>query len=135
VFEIHQQPSSRAVTELALKGGDFAKSCGQRTQLASIAAPLKTKKPVRQLWGHGKGHFRTRARYSSATVRGTYWLTADRCDGSLTKVREGVVTVTDFVRHTDVIVKAGQSYLAGPHVKHSKLETARTQRRRRVRRH
>jgi uncharacterized repeat protein (TIGR01451 family) len=135
VFQIHQQASSRAVTELALRGGDFSKSCSQRTQLASVDRPLKTKMPVRQLWGHGKGHFRTRARYSSATVRGTYWLTADRCDGSLTKVREGVVTVEDFVRHTTVIVKARESYLAGPHVTHVKRQTARARRgHRRVRR-
>jgi hypothetical protein len=45
-------------------------------------------------------------------VRGTRWDTADRCDGTLTRVRFGTVAVNDFVRHKTVIVRAGQSYLA-----------------------
>jgi len=32
----------------------------------------------------GGGRFRTRGRYSSATVRGTDWTVTDRCDGTLT---------------------------------------------------
>ena len=51
---------------------------------------------MRRLWGKGKGHFRTRGRYSSGTVRGTVWLTSDRCDGTRTYVKEGVVRVFDF---------------------------------------
>jgi hypothetical protein len=58
------------------------------------------------------GRFRTRGRYSAATVRGTVWDTTDRCDGTLTRVRRGTVVVNDFVRHKTVIVQAGHSYLA-----------------------
>ena len=50
---------------------------------------------------HGKrqhGKFRTKGRYAAATVRGTIWTVADRCDGTLTKDR-GQRTVNDFVRH------------------------------------
>jgi hypothetical protein len=61
-----------------------------------------------------KGRFRTRGRYAAATVRGTIWDTADRCDGTLVRVRRGVVSVTDLVRHTTVTVRAGHSYLAKP---------------------
>jgi hypothetical protein len=43
------------------------------------------------LWGSGKGQFRTKGRYAAATVRGTIWLTADRCDGTFVRVRRGVI--------------------------------------------
>ena len=68
---------------------------------------------VRSLWGadHG-GHFRTHGHNSVATVRGTRWLTQDRCDGTLTKVTRGAVSVHDVRAHRTVIVKAGHSYLA-----------------------
>jgi hypothetical protein len=64
------------------------------------------------LRGVAKGRFRTVGRFSAATVRGTNWGVRDRCDGTLTVVRAGVVVVRDFVRHKTVIVRAGQTYLA-----------------------
>jgi hypothetical protein len=45
-------------------------------------------------------------------VRGTVWTTTDRCDGTLTTVRKGRVTVRDFRRRRSVVVRAGRSYLA-----------------------
>jgi hypothetical protein len=65
-----------------------------------------------KLWGNGKGKFRTTGKYSSATVRGTIWLTQDECDGTLTKVKRGVVQVRDFKRKKTLTVKTGHSYLA-----------------------
>jgi hypothetical protein len=65
------------------------------------------------LRGVAKGRFRTIGRFSAATVRGTNWGVRDRCDGTLTVVRAGVVAVRDFVRRKTVIVRAGQTYLAG----------------------
>ena len=65
-----------------------------------------------KLWGSGKGKFRTNGKYSSATVRGTIWLVEDRCEGTLTKVTRGTVSVRDFKRKKTVTVKAGHSYLA-----------------------
>ena len=47
-----------------------------------------------------------------ATVRGTAWDTADRCDGTLTRVRRGTVVVDDAVGRKTVAVHAGHSYLA-----------------------
>ena len=44
---------------------------------------------MRHLWGDGKGDFQTRGRGAAATVRGTIWLTEDRCDGTLVRVRRG----------------------------------------------
>jgi Divergent InlB B-repeat domain/RTX calcium-binding nonapeptide repeat (4 copies) len=102
------QASPVALTELQLNGGDFSCVAGAFTLQAL------PKKPVRRLWGSGKGKYRTRGKYSSATVRGTIWKTEDRCDGTLTFVEEGIVGVRDFVRDADVVLRTGQSYLAQP---------------------
>ena len=66
----------------------------------------------RHLWGDGKGRFRTGGRFSSATVRGTRWVVSDRCDGTLTRVVRGSVTVRDRVHDKTVVVRAGEQYLA-----------------------
>jgi hypothetical protein len=97
-----------ALPELRLDGGDFSCLDG------SFSWQAKSKRPVRRVWGSGKGKYRTRGRYASATVRGTQWKTEDRCDGSLITVDEGIVTVRDFGRRADVTLRAGQSYLAEP---------------------
>jgi hypothetical protein len=102
---VRSTEAGQVVVELRLTGGNFA-SCNRR--LAATGNPKK----IRQLWGTAKGRFRTRGRYASATVRGTRWLTVDRCDGTLTQVREGRVAVLDFVKRKTVIVPAGKSYLA-----------------------
>jgi hypothetical protein len=107
-FEL-TQPTPGALVELRLVLGDFS-VCAQ----ASLAAADKNKRRVRRLWGSGTGKYRTRGRYSSATVRGTVWKTEDRCDGTLTQVTEGSVTVRDFGRQVNVVVRAPKSYLAEP---------------------
>ena len=99
------QPSASALGELRLDGGDFL-DC-----VSSVRA-LAKKRPARRLWGSGKGRYKTRGRYSSATVRGTKWLTEDLCDGTRITVVEGTVVVRDFVRNRDVTVHAGHSYRA-----------------------
>jgi hypothetical protein len=114
VFVI-RQAAPGAVTELVLIGGkeDICAAKKSKRHVAAKAPKAKrSKKVIRSLWGQGTGSFRTRGKYSSATVRGTFWLTADRCDGTLTRVEEGTVTVRDFVKKKTIIVTAGNSYLA-----------------------
>jgi ferric-dicitrate binding protein FerR (iron transport regulator) len=68
---------------------------------------------VRKLWGKDKGgRFRTHGRDSVATVRGTAWTVADRCDGTVTRVTEGAVMVRN--RHTGrrTLVRAGERHFA-----------------------
>jgi len=68
----------------------------------------------RRIWGQGKGNFKTVGSKGSATVRGTEWLTEDRCDGTTRfRVRSGVVTVRDFAKKKTIKLKAGKSYVAG----------------------
>lgn len=66
---------------------------------------------------HGK--FRIRGRYSTATdstARGqkASWVTVDRCDGTLTRVESGTVSVHDGHLHKTVVLHADSQYLAGP---------------------
>ena len=102
------------ITDLVMKG-QIARSQCAPLKGARAATTDKKKGPhaeLGKLWGNGKGRFRTSGKYSSATVRGTIWLVQDRCDGTLTKVRRGTVSVRDFKRKRSVTVKAGHSYLA-----------------------
>jgi hypothetical protein len=103
------------ITDLVLKGEVPRSQCAPLKGARAAAAKAKKKGPkgvLGSLWGNGKGKFRTNGKYSSATVRGTIWLTQDRCDGTLTTVRRGTVSVRDFKRRRTVSVKAGHSYLA-----------------------
>jgi len=110
---IVRQDTRHHITELRLIGGDFGK-CAERT-LASTHRS-SNKRVVRSLWGSDhSGHFRTHGHNSVATVRGTKWLTEDRCDGTLTKVTQGAVSVYDRRAHRTVVVKAGHSHLARRH--------------------
>jgi hypothetical protein len=108
LFTIFQKRAKKAVTTLRLDGGNF-RLCGRG---APQALSVEAKRPVRRLWGSGKGRFTTKGRYSAATVRGTKWLTQDQCDGTLTRVLSGVVRVRDFRLRKNVDVRAGHSYLA-----------------------
>ncbi|GAC1318417.1 MAG: hypothetical protein NVSMB25_07820 [Thermoleophilaceae bacterium] len=68
---------------------------------------------IRGLWGSDNhGRFRTHGRDSVASVRGTVWLTADRCDGTLIFVREGKVVATDRPGNRSHLLSAGQSQFA-----------------------
>jgi DNA-binding beta-propeller fold protein YncE len=108
LFQVRQRRSSRPVTELVLKGGSF-RSCRRGTAGAQAAQRARS---VRRVRGNARGRFRTRGRYSAATVRGTVWEVTDRCDGTLTRVRRGRVEVRDFRARRVVQLRAGRSYLA-----------------------
>jgi hypothetical protein len=97
----------RLTAELALSGGDFGTCVSGARASAGPAG-----KVVRSLWSSGKGNFRTKGRYASATIRGTKWQTTDQCDGTLTTVEVGSVNVKDVSKKKVVVVQAGGSYLA-----------------------
>jgi hypothetical protein len=107
--EVRQPRDAGGLTELVLRGA--APTCaGTAARAATTNSPPT---PRRRLWGsdtHGK--FRTRGGQGVATVRGTSWYVEDRCDGTLTRVSKGSVSVYDLGRHRSVIVRACHSYLA-----------------------
>jgi hypothetical protein len=108
-FKTTQRATGDGMTTLALHGG---KACRSHTALAVTSRKHKRKRR-RRLWARDNGgRFRTHGNDSVATARGTAWLTQDRCSGTLTRVKEGAVSVRDLRRHKRVLVKAGHSYLA-----------------------
>jgi hypothetical protein len=116
VFKV-QQKVGQALTTLVLTGGSFA-GC-PRASRATSAAKRKKTSSVRHLWGSGSGQFRTAGRFASATIRGTKWLTDDRCNGTLIRVTVGSVTVRDLTLKKSIVLKKPKSYLA-PAVKPKK---------------
>jgi hypothetical protein len=110
LFQVRQPRDAAGLTELRLRGP--LPTCGSGGARAAATAKRK-RKPPRRLWGRDNhGRFRTRGGNSVATVRGTSWFVEDRCDGTLTRVSSGSVSVRDLRRHRTVLVSAGQSYLA-----------------------
>ena len=106
-FSVAQAPAA-VVTELRMRGGSFA-ACPRPAARGAVALAAARRRVVRKLWGSGKGRFRTRGRSSSATVRGTVWEVLDRCDGTLTRVRSGIVVVENLRTGRTKVVKAGES--------------------------
>jgi virginiamycin B lyase len=104
-FRIAQRKGNNTPADLKLFGGRF-NGCPNGVRAAG------KNKSVRHLWGDGGGKFRTVGRFSSASVRGTKWLTDDQCAGTLTRVTAGSVSVRDFVRRRTVVVRAGKRYFA-----------------------
>jgi hypothetical protein len=121
IFQIKQsvpkkkpKKAQALITDLFLRDQVARSACAplRRASAAEVDKKKGPKSVLGKLWGSGKGKFRTSGKYSSATVRGTIWLTQDECDGTLTRVRRGIVSVRDFKRKKTLSVKAGHSYLA-----------------------
>jgi hypothetical protein len=125
-FVVGQANVALPVTKLRLVGGSFA-ACSRNGALAhalnatrSATVPIVARsakvrpmrhKVIRQLWGRDNGgKFVTIGRSASAAVRGTIWLTQDRCDGTLVRVFRGQVVVHAASRRHDLLIGAGHSY-------------------------
>ena len=116
---IVRQHGRHPITDIVLTGGNFAR-CPRaaRGRVASATAARRERRSsphrvVRQLWARDDhGRFTTYGLTSVATVRGTVWLTQDRCDGTLTHVLRGRVLVHDRVLRRTVVLTAGRGYLA-----------------------
>jgi virginiamycin B lyase len=115
IFSVHQPRLALGRVDLRLRGGDFSRCRrpSRRRARGSTTAGASRVQRVRRLWGRDRGgRFRTFGRHSHATVRGTRWLTEDRCRGTFTRVTEGSVVVRDTVRRRTVVVRAGRHYFA-----------------------
>jgi hypothetical protein len=114
IFKITQARSGLATLRLvenAFTGAPSFAKCGRKKAGDATVAALSTK-TLQLLHASASGKFSTRGKYAAATVRGTKWSIADRCDGTLTRDATGSVAVSDFVRHKTVVLHARQSYLA-----------------------
>jgi hypothetical protein len=115
LFQLRQPRRACGRVDVYLRGGSFTgcRTAAQRRARGGVAASASRTRRVRRRWGRDSGgRFRTHGRHSQATGRGTRWLTVDRCDGTLTRVTKGAVSVRDLVRHRTVLVRAGHAYLA-----------------------
>jgi hypothetical protein len=78
---------------------------------------------VRTLAATAKGAFRTIGGASTISANDGTWIVSDRCDGTMTEVGRGKVTVHDTKLDKDFTLRSGQGYLAK-----AKLFAAKTQR-------
>jgi len=106
LFKVGQTGGAHPTTVLKLAGKKPSCAASAASEVAHATARR------RRLWGVSKGRFRTRGRFSSATVSGTKWLTQDTCAGTVTRVIRGKVRVRDFARGKTVVVRSGRKYLA-----------------------
>lgn len=108
VFSQERQPNGLYETTATLTGGEPLASC------APAAAPRisASRHHHRRVHVRSHGHLRSHSHESSAASSATEWLMEQCGDGTLTKVFEGVVRVTDFGLGKVVFVKAGQEYFA-----------------------
>jgi IPT/TIG domain len=104
--------TSLSLVEGAFKGAPSFALCRTPKKAGDATAAALSSKTLQLLHASAHGKFRTSGRYSAATVRGTIWTVADRCDGTLTHDITDSVVVQDFVHHKTIILHAGQSYLA-----------------------
>jgi hypothetical protein len=114
-FKLTQQRNGRVFA--TLWGGNFS-TCPTRRERSHIALAQASsshtsgKHTVRKLWAEGHGSYSTKGNYASGAVLGTVWLTEDKCDGTLIRVKTDSVEVTNFVTHHHYKIRAGHSYLA-----------------------
>lgn len=103
-FRVVQRRSGARFTTLKLVG---SMGCGANGKVAAAG------RRARRLWGRDNhGRFRTRGRGGHATVRGTQWLTKDRCGGTVFRVKRGAIVVRDFAKRRRIRLEAGERYLA-----------------------
>jgi len=117
IFKLLQQRRQRGLTEMDIIDNHSARQlCATQGKKARIAASHPSRKVLGRLTANSHGHFTARGQYSAATVRGTTWSVQNRCDGTLTRVVRGVVSVRDFRLRKTITLFTGQTYLAkAPH--------------------
>jgi PA14 domain-containing protein len=124
MFRVGQSAKGQKVVDIDLLHGEFKEACGplskaerraiRRRGAVARAAGVRKSRVLRRLWGKGKGRFRTRGRHAAATVRGTSWSIADRCDETSVRVHEGVVDVENLLTGAVVTLTAGERYAVRP---------------------
>ena len=105
-FKVTQTKGNAPITQLTLNG---RMSCGKGS-----ASSSQKRRKTRKLWGDGTGRFRTRGRHGAATVRGTQWLTQDRCNSTKFTVRRGSISVKNISTKKTRTVNAPKSLTVKP---------------------
>jgi hypothetical protein len=112
IFKLLQARKQKGLTNLDIIDNHSARQvCATVGKGKALAAKLSSK-TLGRVNASGHGHFAVRGQYSAATVRGTVWNVSNRCEGTLTHVTRGVVSVRDFRRRKTITLFTGESYLA-----------------------
>jgi hypothetical protein len=112
IFTVLQARRQKGLINLTIVNTSSKSVCATLGKKAQAAARHLSHKVLGLLKGSAHGKYTTNGTYSAATVRGTIWSVANRCDGTLTAVTRGVVSVRDFARRKTITLRAGQHYLA-----------------------
>ena len=112
IFKMLQSRKQKGLTELDIIDAHAARQVCATVGKGARAAAHVSGKVLGRLNSSAHGKFSVRGQYSAATVRGTQWTVTNQCNGTLTKVKRGVVSVRDFRRRKTITLFTGQSYLA-----------------------
>jgi hypothetical protein len=86
--------------------------CAGSTRATAAARRHLSKQLLARLHSESSGNFVIDARDSAASERGTVWEVRDQCDGTLTRVFQGVVVVLEYHSGRNITLRAGMRYLA-----------------------
>ena len=114
-FVVRQRHADHGLVRLQLRTAANARAaCGEAAPTRAKAAKRRKldEDVLAKLRSRVRGRFETEGKHSSASAHGTEWLMVERCDGTLTRVFSGVVTVRDFRLRRTVTLRVGRSYLA-----------------------
>jgi streptogramin lyase len=107
-FQVRQPRSAGGLVKIVLRG---RLDCA-RGNVATISR-RRHRKRRRRVWSSDSGGlFATLGLDSVTTVRGTKWLTEDRCSGTLTRVVRGTVVVRERRTGKRFVLHAGERHFA-----------------------
>ena len=116
IFKLLQNRKQKGLTDLDIidnhSASQVCATVGKKGK-GAYAAKLSSK-TLGRVNASGHGHFAVRGQYSAATVRGTVWNVGNRCEGTLTHVTRGVVSVRDFRRRKTITLFTGVLPRPGP---------------------
>ena len=109
LFTIKQRARRRGAARKSSIPMDFDLLSPPRAEAACVSGPAKG--VVRSMSMAVKGYFRALAGASTATARDATFNTTDRCDGTLTEVGKGRVSLKVKGKSKPIVVPAGRAYL------------------------
>jgi Nidogen-like len=112
----HHGETSVSLLQHAFAGAPSRKECRVAGTSADGHGHANRRKVLQRLNASTRaGNYQTVGRYSTASVQhAARWQIEDRCDGTMTRVTKGNVTVHDTVNHRTIVLHAHQSFLAKP---------------------
>jgi Ca2+-binding RTX toxin-like protein len=109
-FTLRQKTGRRPSADLRLVGNP--RGCSRSVNGLRVPADARVPTLDTHVSKRNGGRTRVMGIHSSASAPGTAWVTEERCNGTFTRVKSGVVHVHDLGRHRTVVLHKGDTYLA-----------------------